>query len=120
MITQETAKAFAAKWLDSWNSHDIAAILEHYTDDVEFYSPLILLLKFNDAGMISNKADLRKYFEIGVNTYPDLHFSFHHCFAGVNSLVIYYTSVNQRLSAEVFELDENGKAKRVLCNYGMM
>lgn len=117
MITEETAKEFATQWLNAWNSHNIDNILEHYANDIEFYSPLIPLLKFNDEGIIRNKTDLKKYFEIGLNTYPDLHFQFHHCFVGVNSLVIYYTSVNGRLSAEVFELNENSKAKRVLCNY---
>ncbi|MEZ5029352.1 MAG: hypothetical protein R2765_11285 [Ferruginibacter sp.] len=46
-----------------------------------------------------------------------MNFQFHRCFVGINSVVIYYTSVNGRLSAEVFELSENGKAKRVICNY---
>lgn len=117
MITEATAKEFATQWLNAWNSHNIDNILEHYANDIEFYSPLIPLLKFNDEGVIRNKTDLKKYFEIGLNTYSDLHFQFHHCFVGVNSLVIYYTSVNGRLSAEVFELNENRKAKRVLCNY---
>lgn len=117
MITEETAKEFAQLWLNAWNSHDINSILEHYDNNVEFYSPLISLLNFNKDGVIRNKTDLKTYFEIGLNAYPDLHFQFHHCFVGVDSFVIYYTSVNGRLAAEVFELNENNKAKRVLCNY---
>jgi len=117
MITEETAKAFAKEWINAWNSHSIENILEHYENDVEFYSPLIALLNFNNEGVINNKTDLKKYFEIGLNAYPDLFFQFHNCFAGINSVVIYYTSVNERLSAEVFELNNNRKAKRVLCNY---
>ena len=119
MITQEAANNFAEEWINAWNSHNIENILEHYETDIEFHSPLIPLLKFNDQGVINNKTDLKKYFEIGLNTYPDLHFKFHHCFVGINSIVIYYTSVNGRLSAEVFELNENRKAKRVLCNYAI-
>lgn len=103
--------------LNAWNSHDINSILEHYDNNVEFYSPLISLLNFNKDGVIQNKADLKTYFEIGLNAYPDLHFQLHHCFVGVDSFVIYYTSVKGRLAAEVFELNENNKAKRVLCNY---
>lgn len=117
MITEEIAKEFATQWLNAWNSRDIDKILEHYDHDIEFYSPFIPLLHFNKEGVIRNKKDLKKYFEIGLNAYPDLHFQFHYCFAGVNSVVIYYTSVNGRLAAEVFELNENNKAKRVLCHY---
>jgi ketosteroid isomerase-like protein len=34
MITEETAKAFAAEWINAWNSHNIENILEHYENDV--------------------------------------------------------------------------------------
>ena len=36
---------------------------------VEFYFPFIPLLKFNEEGVIKNKTDSRKYFEIG---YPPI------------------------------------------------
>lgn len=100
MLTEETAKEFAKLWLKAWNSHTIDSILEHYENEIEFYSPLISLLGFNNEGVIRNKTDLKKYFEIGLNTYPDLHFQFHNCFAGLNSSVIYYTSVKGRIAAE--------------------
>lgn len=116
METQR-ANHFAAAWIEAWNKHDINEILSHYADDVQFYSPFIKLLNFNESGVITNKTDLKKYFEIGLNAYPELHFQFHQCFTGINTLVIYYTSVNGRLAAEVFELNEEGKAVKVFCNY---
>lgn len=88
MITEETAKAFATAWINAWNSHNLEHILEHYENDVAFYSPLIRLLNFNAEGVINNKTDLKTYFETGLKTYPDLHFQLHHCFAGVHSIVI--------------------------------
>lgn len=113
----EIAKRFTQKWIHSWNSHDIDAILSHYAAQLEFYSPLITLLKFNEAGVIVSKDELKKYFEIGLNAYPDLHFKFHNYFVGINTVVIYYTSVNERMAAEVFELDKAGKAVKIYCNY---
>lgn len=117
MISEETAKHFAVQWINAWNSHSIENILEHYDEEIEFYSPLIPLLKFNDEGVIRNKSDLKKYFEIGLKAYPDLNFKFHHCFVGINSVVLHYTSVNGRIAAEVFEFNGKGKVSRVLCNY---
>lgn len=117
MITEATARAFVTAWIHAWNSHNIEHILAHYESDVTFYSPMIPLLKFNKEGVINNKADLKKYFETGLNAYPDLHFQLHNFFTGINSVVIYYSSVNGRLSAEVFELNERRKAIRVICNY---
>ncbi len=112
------AQQFAQDWINAWNAHDIDAILHHYAENLSFYSPLVSGLQFNDAGIITNKADLKAYFEIGLNRFPDLHFQYHNCFAGINTVVIYYTSVNNRLAVEVFELNDAGKAVKVYCNYG--
>ncbi|TWI77912.1 SnoaL-like protein [Lacibacter cauensis] len=117
MITTATAKAFATAWIDAWNSHSIENILAHYENNVLFYSPMIPLLQFNEQGFITNRTELKKYFETGLRTYPNLHFQLQHCFAGIDSVVLCYISVNGTLAAEVFELSENRKAIRVLCNY---
>ncbi len=119
MLTADTASRFAREWIAAWNNHQPDEILAHYEDDLEFHSPLVIALKFNSEGVIRNKAELRKYFEIGLQAFPDLHFELRHCFAGINSLVIYYLSVNRKLAAEVFELSNNRKARRVLCLYGI-
>lgn len=119
MLTAETARQFAQEWIAAWNSHDIDRILAHYEESLEFFSPMIISLKFNNEGIIRNKADLKKYFEIGLHAFPDLHFEFRECFAGYHSLVIYYQSVNGRLATEVFEFSDNNKVKRVLCHYGI-
>lgn len=118
-MTGEQAKQFAHHWIGAWNAHDIDSILVHYADRLEFYSPIILQLKFNQSGCITNKKDLESYFRIGLNAYPDLHFKLHNCFVGMNTIVLYYTSVNGKMSTEVFQLNENGKAEKVFCNYSM-
>lgn len=41
MIDKGFAQRFAQGWIEAWNSHDLDRILSHYTDDFEFYSPLI-------------------------------------------------------------------------------
>lgn len=119
MITTEHAKQFAEEWIHSWNSHSIDAIMQHYAENIEFHSPFIPLLKFNDTGMICDKQQLKDYFAVGLRSYPDLRFTLHNVFAGINTVVIYYTSVNGRMAAEVFELNANGKAVKVYCNYSM-
>lgn len=117
MITAEEAHDFAKDWIQSWNSHDLNAIMEHYADNIEFYSPFIPLLKFNDAGIITSRDDLKKYFKMGLDAYPDLKFRLHNVFTGVSTVAIYYASVNGRMAAEVFQLNDNSKAEKVFCNY---
>lgn len=118
-MTQEEARQFAEEWIGAFNAHNLSAILEHYADELAFYSPFVLLLKFNESGCITSKRDLERYFGVGLRTYPDLHFTLHNVFVGINTLVIYYTSVNGRLASEVFHLNELGKAEKVFCHYAI-
>ncbi|QMW04855.1 nuclear transport factor 2 family protein [Spirosoma foliorum] len=116
-MNQEQAYQFADEWISAFNAHNLAAILDHYADELAFYSPFIPLLKFNESGCITSKRDLERYFQLGLATYPNLHFTLHNVFVGINTLSIYYTSVNDRLACEVFQLDKQGKAEVIFCQY---
>jgi hypothetical protein len=118
-LTEEVANHFAKEWIESWNARNLDMILEHYADNLEFYSPFIPMLKFNETGVIRSKAELAAYFQIGLNAYPNLYFNLHNVFIGINTVVLYYTSVNGRMASEVFQLNEKGKAVKVYCNYTM-
>lgn len=111
------AKQFAEAWIAAWNSHEIEAIMAHYAEGIVFSSPFITMLKFNDTGVISNKHDLQRYFEIGLKAYPDLYFDLQGIYTGINTVAVHYKSVNNRVAVEVFELNEAGKAVKVYCNY---
>ena len=116
-MTSEFANNFAKEWIDSWNNHDIEEIISHYADDLQFYSPVIKQLQVNDVGLITDKETLKAYFEKGLQVYPDLHFHFHEVLAGTSSLIIYYTSINNRKSAELMQFNENGKVNLVRAHY---
>jgi ketosteroid isomerase-like protein len=34
------ADAFAERWVRAWNGHDVEAVLDHFSDDVVFTSPV--------------------------------------------------------------------------------
>lgn len=116
-MTQQQAHQFAEEWTRAFNAHNLAAILDHYADELTFYSPFIVGLKFNESGCITSKRDLERYFGLGLSTYPDLFFSLHNVYVGIDTLIIQYTSVNGRLAGEVFHLNAQGKADIVYCHY---
>jgi len=116
-MTTEFANTFAHEWIDSWNGHDLEMIISHYADDLQFYSPVIKQLGVNEKGIITDKQTLKAYFAKGLQVYPDLYFNFHEVLAGTNSLVIYYTSINNRKSAEMMQFDKNGKVNLVRAHY---
>jgi len=108
---------FSQEWISAWNSHDIEKIMNHYAENIVFHSPVIKNLGYNDTGLITEKSDLQKYFEKGLAAYPDLNFELHDALAGTDSLVLYYTSINNRKSAELMQFDEEGKVNFVRAHY---
>ncbi|MFB6455469.1 nuclear transport factor 2 family protein [Chitinophaga sp. Hz27] len=110
----------ATAWLEAWNAHDMDAIMSHYDDEIEFYSPIIVRINNDPAGRIKGKAALRSYFERALAAYPELHFELYHILEGINSLVLYYKSVNNSLSAEMMVLNEKGLIAQVRAHYKPM
>jgi len=111
---------FAMEWLQDWNNHDLEAIMDHYADTIVFYSPLIQKINNDPTGRIQGKENLRAYFSKGLQAYPDLAFELYHVLEGVNSVVLYYKSVGNRLSTEMMVLNEQGKVVEVRAHYKQM
>lgn len=109
---------FAQEWIAAWNSHDLDRIMEHYSEQIDFRSPVIRQIGFNEEGIITDKAKLRKYFEKGLQAYPDLRFELEKVLEGLDSVVLYYQSINNKHTAEYMELDASGKVKAVRAHYG--
>lgn len=116
-IAPEEAQAFAREWVDAWNSHDVARILGHYAEDIEFTSPFVAAIVGEASGTLRGKAALAEYFSKGLPRYPDLHFRLRAVLAGVRSVTVCYESVNNLDAAEVMELDGQGRVVRAQCHY---
>jgi hypothetical protein len=61
MIDKTFADHFAADWIDSWNQHDLARILSHYTDDFETSSPVIINVASEPSGTLKGKEAVGSY-----------------------------------------------------------
>ena len=110
MIDRAWARAFAAEWIDAWNSHDLDRILSHYTDDFEMSSPLIIERMGVAEGVLRGKPSIRPYWQGGLDARPPLRFELHDVLVGVNTVVIYYRSTTRnRMVAEVLTLNGEGR-----------
>ena len=116
-LDYERAHRFADRWYAAWKARDLAAILDHYADDVEMASPLVSGLTGRDDGRIVGKDALRAYFAAGLQRFPDLHFEPIDLFVGVDSLVLQYRGAAGALAAEVVFLDDRDKIVRYLAHY---
>lgn len=118
MIDSQLASEFANHWVEAWNSHDLDAILSHYTDDFEMSSPVIVGTMNEPSGKLKGKEIIRAYWSKALAKYPDLHFEKLHVLAGVGSVTIIYNGV-RGLSAEVFHFNSKAKVYAAYAHYDL-
>jgi len=112
------ARELAQEWIEAWNAHDLDAILSHYGEDVVFSSPFVVKLTGDPSGTLCGKPALRDYFGRGLAAYPDLRFELLRVLNGVDSVTLYYRSVNGLYAAETMQVGEDGLVCRVWAHYG--
>jgi predicted ester cyclase len=116
-VTRDGAWNLANHWVAAWNGHDLDSIMMHYEDAIELTSPVAAQLLGTTDGKIMGKANLRAYFQRGLEAYPELHFRLEDVLWGVNSVLLYYTNQKGTRTGEFMELSANGKVARVVANY---
>jgi predicted ester cyclase len=116
-VTRDEAWSLAKHWAAAWNAHDLELIMTHYEDDVELTSPVAARLLGTGDGKVGGKANLRAYFQRGLEAFPELHFHLENVLWGMNSVVLYYTNQKGTHSGEFMELSATGKVVRVVAHY---
>jgi predicted ester cyclase len=116
-MTKDEAWKLANHWVAAWNAHDLDLIMTHYEDTAELTSPVAAQLLGTPEGKVVGKANLRAYFQRGLQAYPDLHFRLEDVLWGMSTVVLYYTNQKGTRSGEFMELSANGKITRVVANY---
>lgn len=117
MMNETFAQHFSAEWIQAWNDHDLDRVMSHYADELTFVSPFIVQLNNDPTGTISSKKELRDYFSRALQRFPDLRFELYKALTSVNSVVLYYRSVNDLNAAEYMSFDSNGKVNSVVAHY---
>lgn len=113
--SRNAAEAFAAHWIEAWNSHNIDAILSHYVDDVEFLSPLAAQRVGH--GRVVGLTALRNYWGAGLAAQPHLHFELDKVLVGFATITICYCNHRNQSVAETFEFNDSGKVVRAYACY---
>jgi predicted ester cyclase len=116
-VTRDEAWTLANHWVAAWNAHDLDSIMTHYDNAIELTSPAVAQLVKTPDGRVVGKANLRAYFQRGLEAYPELHFHLEDVLWGVSSVVLYYTNQRGTHTAEFMELSKAGKVTRVVANY---
>ncbi len=118
MITTEFAKQFSENWIRDWNAHNLEKILSHYADDFIIESPIALKRLPETNGIVIGKDNVRKYWTIGLESNPNLHFEIIDMLIGVKSITIYYSNTaTGKRSAELMIFDNDKRVSRAIVNY---
>jgi hypothetical protein len=116
MLTKEFADNFCAEWIAAWNSHNLANILAHYSDDFEMSSPYIAQIGAEPSGVLKGKQAIAEYWSKALSRNPTLHFEHHATLIGTESLVIYYRGA-RGMAAEIFFFETTGKVYKAAAHY---
>ena len=116
-MTRDEAWDLANDWVAAWNGHDLDLIMTHYEDAIELTSPVAARLLGASDGKVVGKANLRAYFQRGLEAFPELTFRLEDVLWGLNSVVLYYTNQKGTRTGEFMELSAAGKVARVVANY---
>jgi len=117
MIDKKFASEFAEDWVESWTAHDLERILEHYTDDFEMNSPVIVKRMGIPSGKLKGKDRIREYWTGSFKTFPGLTFELKDVLFGVSSITIYYVGATGGSVAETFLFNDSGKVFQAFANY---
>ena len=117
-MTKAFALEFAKDWIDSWNSHNLNKIMEHYSEDFTIESPMALRIMPDSKGFIAGKENVRAYWKTGLEKNPQLNFELIDVLVGINRLTLYYSnSAAHRRSVEIMRFNNNNKVDEVIVNY---
>lgn len=117
MFSLREAKAFAEEWITTWNSHDLDRIMDYYADSFQHVTPKLMMLFGASTHTITDKKDLRDYFEAGLKRAPELRFTLREVYVGAESVMIVFSSTTGVTVALMLVLDHNMKITQYRAHY---
>lgn len=100
-VEPDAAEAFTEQWVTAWNDHDLDGLLSHFADDAVFTSLYAAQLIPESGGVVRGKDALRRYWGMGLQRRPDLHFEVLGTYVGVNTVVINFRNQRGGVGCEV-------------------
>jgi ketosteroid isomerase-like protein len=117
MTAVTRAWELAQDWIEAWNKHDLDRIMNHYADEIVFWSPTIVARWGIPSGKLEGKEPLRQHFQRGLAS-PNLHFELITVLLGVDGYSMLYRRETGATVVEAVTENENGKAQYVRVYYG--
>ena len=107
----------AEDWVAAWNSADLDAIMEHCAPMVSFCSPGVVERWDLGDGWLHGWDALRMHFARGLEN-TALKLTLEDVLVGVAVVTILYRRETGTLVSDCMELDDKGRARRIVVTYG--
>ena len=113
MIDKTQMQEIAAGWIKAWNSGDFRMLLDHYADDVVFYSSAAARRWNAEGGKLVGKTAIESHFRKAFEEVPDMNLTFKKLLMGTDGVLLVYQRETGRMSADFVLFNESGKVKEV-------
>lgn len=113
MIDKEKMQEAAAEWIKAWNTGDINTLLDHYAEDIVFYSPAAARRWKAEAGKLVGKAAIEAHFRKAFEEVPGMNLEFKKLLIGADGVLLVYQRETGSMSADFVLFNEKGKVKEV-------
>ncbi|WP_018998252.1 YybH family protein [Hirschia maritima] len=117
MITREEAESFARSWVQAWNDKDIAAVANHYSDDIIYHSPKLIEVIEHNGPFLVGKNALIEYWNAAIEGANSLYFEVNNIFLSSDAVTLCFVNHRGQDVAETFIFDENLKIKECIACY---
>ena len=113
--------SFAEIWIDAWNRRDVPAILEHFSEDAQFLSPMaqsLIGLK-----VVKGRRQIAKYWRAALDHVVQLQFRLDHVVWDEERrelIIIYEATLNsdRKRACEIMQFDASGRVMKGEALYG--
>ena len=122
-MTRDDALRWAEQWVADWNAGDLAAVLAHFEDAIEFTSPRALAVV--GVGTVRGKDALRDYWTRALAAIASLRFTLRRISwdPATSELSIFYDRDVDGLcsrAAEVLQFGRSGRVARAEVYHGLL
>ena len=106
-------KEAANRWIAAWNAGDFKSLLDHYAEDVVFYSTAATRRWNTAAGKLTGKKALENHFRKAFEEIPGMNLAFRHLLIGTEGVLLIYQRETGRIAADFVLFNEEGKVKEI-------
>src|SRR5450755_680978 len=106
-------KEAAKGWIAAWNSGDFKSLLDHYSEDVVFYSSAATRRWNIEAGKLTGKKALENHFRKAFEEAPGMNLAFKYILIGTDGVLLVYQRETGRTAADFVLFNAEGKVKEI-------